>query len=120
MPLIEAMASGVPVMTSNTTALPEVAGEAALLIDPYSVPAIAGCLERLLHSPALTQRLIDSGLEQARRFAWESEAQKLAAGYATFFARQPRPARLRAREADAAEGVEQASATSPAHQPLLG
>ena len=121
MPVIEAMASGVPVMTSNTTALPEVAGEAALLIDPYSVAAIAGCLERLLGSEALAQRLIASGLEQARRFAWDAEAQKLAAGYAAHFARQPLATRMAALEALAAEAELPLAAnpvyeTNPVHQ----
>lgn len=111
MPVIEAMASGVPVMTSQTTALPEVAGDAALLIDPYSVPAIAGCLERLLGNDALALRLRTAGLEQARRFAWETEAGKLAAGYLAYFARQPLAARIAAAAAPA---------PTPAPQALLG
>lgn len=113
MPVIEAMASGVPVMTSQTTALPEVAGEAALLIDPYSVPAIAGCLERLLSNEALASRLRTAGLEQARRFCWETEAGKLAAGYLAYFARQPLAARM-------AAATERSGEAAPAPQALLG
>ncbi len=120
MPVIEAMASGVPVMTSQTTALPEVAGDAALLIDPYSVPAIAGCLERLLGNDALAERLRTAGLEQARRFHWETEAGKLAAGYLAYFARQPLAARLAAAAALPTEAATSAQAASPAHQALLG
>ncbi len=124
MPVIEAMASGVPVMTSQTTALPEVAGDAALLIDPYSVPAIAGCLERLLRNGALQQRLAAAGLEQARRFHWETEAGKLAAGYLAYFARQPLAARMAARTAAAmaspAEAAAPVATANPVHQALLG
>lgn len=120
MPVIEAMASGVPVMTSQTTALPEVAGDAALLIDPYSVPAIAGCLERLLGNESLAERLRTAGLEQARRFAWETEAGKLAVGYLAYFARQPLAVRLAAAAELSQEAATSTQAGSPAHQALLG
>ncbi len=116
MPVIEAMASGVPVITSETTALPEVAGGAALLIDPYSVPAIAECLERLLTDEALAQRLATAGLEQARRFRWEAEATKLAKGYLAYFARRPLAARLTAtRAALPADATEPVGAATLAH-----
>ena len=120
MPVIEAMASGVPVMTSQTTALPEVAGDAALLIDPYSVPAIAGCLQHLLGNAALAERLRTAGLEQARRFHWETEAGKLAAGYLAYFARQPLAARLAAAAQPPMQAVATVAAATPAHQALLG
>ncbi len=120
MPVIEAMASGVPVMTSQTTALPEVAGDAALLIDPYSVPAIAGCLERLLGNESLAARLKAAGLQQARRFAWETEAGKLAAGYLAYFARQPLAVRLAAAAELSDETAVSAQPGSPAPQALLG
>ena len=120
MPVIEAMASGVPVMTSQTTALPEVAGDAALLIDPYSVPAIAGCLERLLGNETLAASLRAAGLEQARRFHWETEAAQLAAGYLAYFARQPLARRLAAASRLAAQAEMPGAATGPAHQALLG
>ena len=81
MPVIEAMASGVPVITSNTTALPEVAGDAALLIDPYSIEAIAAALRTVLGDPAIAARMRIAGLAQARRFSWDAEAEKLAAAY---------------------------------------
>ncbi len=132
MPVVEAMASGVPVITSNTTALPEIAGDAALLIDPYSVPAIAGCLTRLLGNQLQAERLVAAGLEQARRFSWESEAAKLTAGYLGYFARQPLASRLAAQMGNqmgnqrTAEGVapelliEGSAGAGQAHQPLLG
>lgn len=120
MPVIEAMASGVPVITSNTTALPEVAGEAALLIDPYSVPALSGCIERLLCNETLAQRLVAAGFEQARRFAWEAEAEKLTSGYLAYFARQPLAGRLAARGNELAPAEDPAEVANPAHQALLG
>ncbi len=86
MPVIEAMASGVPVITSNNTALPEVAGEAALLVDPYSIQAIAAALHTVLADPAKAARMRDAGLTQARRFSWDTEAAKLAAAYRGQFA----------------------------------
>lgn len=120
MPVIEAMASGVPVITSQTTALPEVAGDAALLIDPYSVPAIAGCLQRLLGNQDLSQRLRTAGLEQARRFHWETEAGKLAKGYLGYFARQPLAARMAAAADVHGEVVTSTSVAAANAQALLG
>jgi glycosyltransferase involved in cell wall biosynthesis len=82
MPVIEAMASGAPVITSNNTALPEVAGDAALLIDPLSVHALADALQATLAQPRQLAGLREKGLRQARRFDWDVEAAKLAAAYA--------------------------------------
>jgi glycosyltransferase involved in cell wall biosynthesis len=76
LPVLEAMACGCPVITSNVSSLPEVAGEAALLIDPYRVETIATALVSLLTNPGLSQRLIQKGFEQARRFTWEAAARK--------------------------------------------
>lgn len=74
LPLVEAMASAVPVLTSNVSALPEVAGGAALMVDPYSVPAIARGLDTLAHDAALREELVGRGREQLRRFDWERAA----------------------------------------------
>jgi glycosyltransferase involved in cell wall biosynthesis len=76
LPVLEAMACGCPVITSNVSSLPEVAGEAALLIDPYRVETIASALVSLLTNPCLSQTLIQKGFEQARRFTWEAAARK--------------------------------------------
>lgn len=70
-PVLEAMACGVPVLCSNTSSLPEVAGDAALLVDPSSTADIAAGLQRLTRDVDLRQTLIARGLEQARRFTWE-------------------------------------------------
>jgi glycosyltransferase involved in cell wall biosynthesis len=82
LPILEAMARGVPVACSNVSSLPEVAGEAALLFDPRDERAIAGALERLLGDPALRARLRAAGEERAREFTWERTARLTLASYA--------------------------------------
>jgi O-antigen biosynthesis alpha-1,2-mannosyltransferase len=71
MPVLDAMARGVPVLTSNISAMPEVAGEAALLVDPNDAPAIADGLQRLIRDSALRERLVKAGTERAGEFSWE-------------------------------------------------
>jgi glycosyltransferase involved in cell wall biosynthesis len=70
LPLLEAMACGIPVMTANTTALPEVAGGAALLVDPTSIEQIAQAMERIVSDRSLRQRLRDKGIARAAQFSW--------------------------------------------------
>jgi glycosyltransferase involved in cell wall biosynthesis len=74
MPVAEAMASGVPVVTSNTTSLPEVAGAGALLVDPHSADALAAALRQLLGDSALRASLVAAGLAQVHQFDWEQSA----------------------------------------------
>src|SRR5213075_1932368 len=71
LPPLEAMASGTPVVTSNVSSLPEVAGDAAVLVDPYDPSAIADGICRLLTDVALRQELRRKGLARAREFSWE-------------------------------------------------
>lgn len=71
LPIIEAMACGVPVLASNVTAIPEVAADAALLVDPTSTQAIAQALDRLADDSALRSTLGARGLARARRFSWD-------------------------------------------------
>jgi len=68
LPVAEAMACGTPVVTSNRSSLPEVAGDAALLVDPDDPGAIASAIERILGDEQLHRRLVTAGLERARRF----------------------------------------------------
>jgi glycosyltransferase involved in cell wall biosynthesis len=70
LPLVEAMACGTPVVASSTTALPEIAGDAALLVDPASVDQIAGAMRRMLSDVALRQLLREKGLARASKFPW--------------------------------------------------
>lgn len=72
LPVLEAMACGTPVVTSNVTAMPEIAGGAALLVDPTSVEQIARAMERILLDSALRQHLRSKGLTRASEFSWES------------------------------------------------
>jgi glycosyltransferase involved in cell wall biosynthesis len=74
LPVLEAMARGVPVACSNASSLPEVAGDAALLFDPRDEAAIAAATERLLEGSAEVERLRAAGLEQARAFTWQRTA----------------------------------------------
>jgi glycosyltransferase involved in cell wall biosynthesis len=76
LPVIEAMGCGTAVVTSNCSSLPEVAGDAALLVDPYDTEAISGALERVLLDDELRRDLEDRGLGQAARFTWENTARK--------------------------------------------
>jgi glycosyltransferase involved in cell wall biosynthesis len=74
LPVLEAMARGVPVACSNASSLPEVAGDAALLFDPHDQSAIAEALRRLLDDPALVESLGARGVARAREFTWERTA----------------------------------------------
>jgi glycosyltransferase involved in cell wall biosynthesis len=74
LPVLEAMARGVPTICSNTSSLPEVAGEAALGVDPASVREIGAALEALLTDPALQEKLAARGRARAERFSWDETA----------------------------------------------
>ena len=76
LPPLESMACGAPVVASGVTAIPEVVGDAALLVDPYDVGAIASGLSRLLKDPALHALLRQRGLARAREFSWDVTARK--------------------------------------------
>ena len=71
LPPLEAMASGTPVVTSNVSSLPEVAGDAAVLVDPYDVGSIVEGMRRVLSDPTLADELRRKGLIRARDFSWE-------------------------------------------------
>jgi glycosyltransferase involved in cell wall biosynthesis len=75
-PVVEAMSCGTPVITSNNTAMPEIVGDAALLVDPYDVPAISEALERMMTDEGLQEDLRSRGFERARMFTWEKTARK--------------------------------------------
>lgn len=81
LPVLESMACGTPVVTSNTSSLPEIAGDAALLVDPYSVEAIAESIQLVLSDKELAQDLRSRGLERAKMFTWEKTASETIAVY---------------------------------------
>ena len=76
-PVLEAMACHTPVITSTVSSLPEVAGDAALLVNPYDVDALVNGLEQIVASSDLQETLITKGKEQIRKFTWESAARNL-------------------------------------------
>jgi glycosyltransferase involved in cell wall biosynthesis len=81
LPPLEAMACGTPVVTSNMSSIPEVVGDAAVLVDPYDVSSIADGLERVLGDPALRATLVARGHERVRLFSWERSVRAIHAGY---------------------------------------
>ncbi|MGH7529240.1 MAG: glycosyltransferase family 4 protein [Gemmatimonadales bacterium] len=86
LPVLEAMACGCPVITSNVSSLPEVAGGAAVLVDPQSVEAIAAALARVWVDDRHRDDLVRRGLAHAARFTWEAAARATAAVYETALA----------------------------------
>jgi glycosyltransferase involved in cell wall biosynthesis len=76
LPVLEAMACGAPVITSNVSSLPEVTGDAAILINPHSVQDLAGALQRVLRDGDLRAALSERAIERAGKFTWEQTARK--------------------------------------------
>jgi glycosyltransferase involved in cell wall biosynthesis len=76
MPVLEAMACGTPVVTSNVSSLPEVAGDAALLVDPHSTDDLVDAIRKGLRDEGLRSAMRQKGLVQASRFSWEKSAQQ--------------------------------------------
>ncbi len=74
LPILEAMACGTPVITSNVTAMPEVAGEAAILVDPYSISSITRGIERIINDADLQQTFCSKGLKRVKLFTWDKTA----------------------------------------------
>jgi glycosyltransferase involved in cell wall biosynthesis len=77
LPIMEAMACEVPVITGNITSMPEVAGEAALLVDPYDPQEIADAMLRLYHEPDLPSQLVDKGRARKALFSWDRSAERV-------------------------------------------
>ena len=76
-PILEGMACGTAVITSNVSSMPEVAGDAALMVDPYDVDAITDALQRIIGDDDLRQSLIERGYERVKQFTWAGTAQQL-------------------------------------------
>lgn len=75
-PVIEAMACGTPVVASNRTSIPEIAGGAALLVDPLNVNEITEAMHRVLSNSQLREHLVEKGLEWVKNFSWEQTARE--------------------------------------------
>jgi glycosyltransferase involved in cell wall biosynthesis len=82
-PPLEAMACGIPVVTSNTTAIPEVVGDAGITVPPLDVAAVAAALREVLTNADTAAQLRQLGLIQARKFSWERAARETLAVFQT-------------------------------------
>ncbi len=76
LPILEAMACGCPVVTSNTSAIPEAAGKAALYVDPFDCGSIADGMKQIWENTVMREKFVIQGLERSRAFSWESTAKK--------------------------------------------
>ena len=81
LPPLEAMASRTPVLASNTSSLPEVLGDAALLVNPENVFEIARGMKSILMEDSLRARLVERGLKNISKFSWEAAARQVIAAY---------------------------------------
>lgn len=84
-PIIEAMACGTPVITSNTSSMPEIAGNAAILTDPYTTNSITDAMIRIYNSKSLKNELRQKGLAQSAKFSWNLMAQKVLQTYTSLY-----------------------------------
>jgi glycosyltransferase involved in cell wall biosynthesis len=84
LPALEALACGAPTVTSNTSSLPEVVGDAALLVDPRSTPELIAAMRSLLSNSSLRQELIERGFVQASKFTWQRTASETFEIYGSF------------------------------------
>jgi len=75
-PIVEGFAAHVPVITSNVTSMPEIAGEAALLVNPFSIEEIVDAMEKMATDEMLRKKLITLGTERNRNFSWDKSAQQ--------------------------------------------
>jgi glycosyltransferase involved in cell wall biosynthesis len=81
LPPLEAMAHGTPVLTSNTSSIPEVVGNAAVMVNPENVFEMMRALQRVLLDQSLREKLRQRGYEQVTKFSWDDSAAKVLAGY---------------------------------------
>ncbi|MBA7700736.1 D-inositol-3-phosphate glycosyltransferase [subsurface metagenome] len=83
LPPLEAMACGCPVITSNTSSLPEVVGEAGIMVNPYDTDSLTQAMRQVLTDDRLREDMVRKGLEQAKRFSWEKAARQTLEVYET-------------------------------------
>ena len=85
LPVLEAMASGIPVITSDSTALAEIAGGAAILVEPGDSDSMARAMECVIASSEMRESLVEKGLKRARGFSWDAPASRLLTSYRELF-----------------------------------
>lgn len=76
-PILEAMACGTPVITSNTSSMPEVAGDAAIIVDPHEPDQITDAIKKIINYPDLRARYVEKGYSRARSFNWKTMAEQV-------------------------------------------
>ena len=86
--ILEAMAAGTPVVTSNVSAMPEVAGDAAVLVDPNDCDAIAAAIQQIHQDDVYKAALVQKGLKRVQKFTWQSSAEKVAQIYEALLAKK--------------------------------
>ncbi len=84
-PMLEAMRCGAPVITSNTSSMPEVSGDAAYIVDPFKPEEITKGIEEILSSEKLRNELVEKGLKQSAKFSWNNMAKKVLDLYETVY-----------------------------------
>jgi glycosyltransferase involved in cell wall biosynthesis len=90
LPVLEAMMAACPVITSSVSSLPEVAGDAALFVDPLNAEDITFAMQKILHDESLRSRLVREGFARAHTFTWETAAQRTQAVYLSVAQHNPR------------------------------
>lgn len=85
--ILEAMASGCPVVTGNVSSLPEIAGGAAVLVDPYKIEEITVGIEKLIRDEKFRSKIVDAGLKRAGEFSWQKTAKETIKVYEKILAR---------------------------------
>lgn len=78
LPIIEAMAAGTPVITSNVSSMPEIAGDAAILVSPLQLEEISEALEKVIQNPEIRAKMIALGYDNAKKYSWKQSGDKLA------------------------------------------
>lgn len=76
LPILEAFASQTPIITSTTTSMPEVAGDAALLVDPYSIDEISSAMHRIIDDASICSKLVSMGSKRVEKFSWKNSAKR--------------------------------------------
>ena len=89
LPPLEAMAHGTPVLTSNTSSIPEVVGNAAVMVNPENVFEIMRALERVLIDHSLRDKMRQRGYEQVKKFSWKNSAEAILVAYEQVAGRKP-------------------------------
>ncbi|MCG8432308.1 MAG: glycosyltransferase [Candidatus Omnitrophica bacterium] len=95
LPVVEAMACGVPVITSNTSSLPEIVGDAGLMVEPVDYGAMAEAMRRVLTDGSMRKRMVERGLLRAEKFTWEKTAESTLALYRRIMDKSPKAGRVK-------------------------